>query len=148
MANALVITAEGSLYQTDIPSESGHTVIHEIVGGWFDAVRHESLVGYVHDEGLLIGLPVNVVASALFSRPLVGDCVIVGALNERGEYDGENHDVPAGLLSHEFTAEALNLANDEKALTAIQTIIAGMDMAPKFVAMNDEQFDAWLEGKN
>lgn len=148
MANALVITAEGNLYQTDIPSEDGHKVIHEIVGGWFDAVSHEAVVGYVNDEGLLIGLPVNVIASALFSRPLVGDCVIVGALNERGEYDGENHDVPAGLLSEEFATEALRLAADENVITAIQTIVEEMDMAPKFVSMSNDEFTAWLEGKN
>jgi hypothetical protein len=146
MANALVITAEGDLYQTDIPSEEGHRVIHEIVDGWFDCVAKESIVGYVNDEGLLIGLPVNVIASALFGRPLVGTCVVLGALNSRGEYDGENHDVPMGLLSDEFATDAQKVASDENVALALTTIIEEMDMAPKFVPMSDEDMNAWLEG--
>jgi hypothetical protein len=146
MANALVITAEGDLYQTDIPSEEGHKVIHEIVEGWFDCVRKESIVGYVNDEGLLIGMPINVIASALFGRPLVGNCVVLGALNSRGEYDGENYDVPTGLLSDEFVTDAHKVANDESVALALTTIIEEMDMTPQIVSMSDDEFTAWLEG--
>jgi hypothetical protein len=147
MATALVITAEGDFYQTDIPSENGHNVIHEIVDGWFDCVRREAVIGYVHDEGLLIGLPVNVVASALFGRPLVGNCVVMGALNERGEYDGENHDAPSGLLSNEFIDEALKLLSDETVKEQLTQIVTEMDLAPKFVSLTDDEMDAWLTGE-
>jgi hypothetical protein len=147
MATALVITAEGDFYRTDIPTEEGHKVIHEIVEGWFDCVRSETVVGYVHDEGLLIGLPVNVVASALFGRPLVGNCVILGALNERGEYDGENYNVPSGLLSQEFMNEAHKLLADETVKERLTEIISEMDMMPTIVPMSDEDMDSWLSGE-
>ncbi len=36
-----------------------HTVINELVGGWFDCVNdwEMGVTAYVHDEGLLIDLP-------------------------------------------------------------------------------------------
>lgn len=68
-----------------------HTTIHEQVGGWFDCVATDRLVGYVHDEGLLIGLPLNPIATALFGRVLVGNCVVYSSLNAKGKYDGDNH---------------------------------------------------------
>ena len=72
--------------------------INTAVGGWFDAVHPYpnddlNIVGYVHDEGLLMGLEPNPVASALFGRFLVGTVVVVGALNEEGKYDGDSHSV-------------------------------------------------------
>lgn len=135
------------MYRTDIPSEDGHKVIHEIVGGWFDCVRREVIVGYVHDEGLLIGLPVNVLASALFSRPLVGDCVVLGALNERGDYDGENYNAPEGLFSQDFITEAHKLLSDESVKQKLETIIGSMDFSPTVTPMSDEAMNAWLEGE-
>lgn len=147
MATALVITAEGDFYQAEIPTDEGHKVIHEIVEGWFDCVRHEAVVGYVHDEGLLIGLPVNVIASALFGRPLVGNCVILGALNERGEYDGENHNVPNGLLSQEFVTEAHKLLADEAVKVKIEEIISEMDFSPTITTLTDDELDAWFAGE-
>ena len=147
MATALVITAGGDLYQTDIPTENGHTLIHEIVGGWFDCVRGEEIVGYVHDEGLLIGLPVNAVASMLVQRPLVGDCVVIGSLNEKGEYDGENHDVPKAFTSGRFYDFASEIVNNEVIQAMLAKTIAEMDFSPTIVPMDDEQINAWLNGE-
>jgi hypothetical protein len=54
-----------------------------------------SMVGYVHDEGLLLGMPLNERACVLFERHLVGDVVVVSGTNPTsGAYDGENYDVP------------------------------------------------------
>jgi len=82
--------------------------IQEHVGEIIDAVTtvvdpsefgHEgsefAMVGYVHDEGLLLGMPLNERACVLFERKLVGDVVVVSGTNPTsGAYDGENHDVP------------------------------------------------------
>jgi hypothetical protein len=147
MATALVLTPEGDFYQTDIPSDEGHKVIHDIVDGWFDCVRQEQFVGYVNDEGLLIGLPVNIVASVLFGRPLVGNCVILGSLNENGEYDGENYDVPSALLVEEIQDEFHKLNADPSVKETIETIIAGMDFSPTITSLSDTEFSAWLNGE-
>jgi hypothetical protein len=75
-----------------------HTEIHDMVGGWFDCVRTNSLIGYVHDTGLIDGQHINFVATALFGRILCGTCVVFGAMNEDGEYDGDDHNVPENDL--------------------------------------------------
>lgn len=147
MATAVIIKSSGEVFTQDIPSENGHTLIHEIVGGWFDCVRGEEIVGYVHDEGLLIGLPVNAVASMLFQRPLVGDCVVIGSLNERGEYDGENHDVPMAYTSGRFFDFAKEVAENETIQEMLANEIAQMDFRPTITEMTDEQMNAWLGGE-
>lgn len=72
-------------------------IIHGLVDGHFDVVRPASrdqhFVGYVHDEGLLIGLEPNALASAIFGRFLCGPCVIVGTLNENGVEDGDSYNL-------------------------------------------------------
>jgi hypothetical protein len=65
--------------EDDIPSEA-----REFVG-----------VGYVHDEGIILGLPVNRLASIVFGRELYGDVVMVSGTSPDDEYDGENYDVPS-----------------------------------------------------
>lgn len=90
-----------------------HTNINALIGGHFDCVRRnfdpEELyeasgrpddaepfvcVGYVHDEGILLGLPLNKLATVVFGQQLYGDVVVVSGTSPTGEYDGENYDVP------------------------------------------------------
>jgi hypothetical protein len=90
----------------------GHTDIQKLVGGHFDCVSTNvgredvAFVGYVHDEGLLIGLEYNYLASALFGRDLVGDCVLLWGLSPDGEYDGDNYDMPSEMVDS-ITGELL-----------------------------------------
>lgn len=95
--------------------------IQGMVGGTIDAVRAEYndvvIVGYCHDEGLLLDLPMNWMASALFTRELRGDVVLVSGTSPDGNYDGENYDVPPPFvrwLSTTFiarVAESYNMSN-------------------------------------
>jgi len=94
-------------------SVGDHMNINALVGGHFDAVRRaftpEELgaedapegatpfvaVGYVHDEGRIINLPLNKLATVVFGQELYGDVVLVsGTEPDTLEYDGENYDVP------------------------------------------------------
>ena len=93
MTTAIIISNE-SIKTHNFESGVSHTDIHDIVGGWFDAVRTDTLIGYVHDTGLIDGQHINFVATALFGRILCGTCVVFGGMNENGEYDGDDHDVP------------------------------------------------------
>lgn len=74
--------------------------IQQAIGGHFDVVVTNlgkddvSIVGYVHDEGLILDLELNYLATNLFQRELRGDCVIVWGLSPNGEYDGDNYDIP------------------------------------------------------
>lgn len=145
MTKALLIKTTGELEITDIPTENGHRVLNELCGGWLDCVRLDDVVGYVNDEGLLIGLEPNVFASALFGRPLVGNCVVVGSLNERGEYDGENHDVPDHLCDPRVAMLAYLLANDEEVVASLNLAISEIDLNPTVTSFTDEELRAWLE---
>lgn len=92
------------------------TEIQEAVGGTIDAVRRGCLdtsgknknfilVGYVHDEGRILDLPLNPVATVLFEQNLYGDVLLVSGTNpETGEYDGENYDVPTDFTVYVTTS--------------------------------------------
>lgn len=79
--------------------------IQQYVGGNFDCVvtnlgkDHVSFLGYVHDEGLILDMEFNYIASALFQRELHGDCVLLWGLNSEGEYDGEDYDLPEQMTN-------------------------------------------------
>lgn len=116
--------------------------IQSKVGGTIDAVRIDmgneearfTLVGYVHDEGLLLDMPVNYMASMLFERELRGPVVLVSGTNpESKEYDGENYDIPSeffefltsyihaelkrAFTTTKFMAMCLQVAREDKAIT-------------------------------
>lgn len=147
MATALLIKTTGEVEVTTVPEENGYLVLNELCGGWIDCVRNEDIVGYVNDEGLLIGLDPNVLASVLFGRPLVGDVVVLGALSEEGEYDGENHDVPEQYLTEGFRKVAELFLSSEEVVNTVNETIANIDLTPKVEVLTDEQFDAWLNGE-
>ena len=81
--------------------------IQATVGGHFDVVRYSGedtdgkpvvLCGYVHDEGMLLGMELNYLATMLFQQPIVGPCVVTYALSPNGEYDGDDYDMPTELV--------------------------------------------------
>ena len=79
--------------------------IQEAIGGCFDVVVTDlgkdnvSIVGYVHDEGLILDMELNYLATNLFQKELRGDCVIVWGLSPNGEYDGDNYDIPEWITN-------------------------------------------------
>jgi len=95
------------------------TEIQGFVGGAFDCVKRRCaddtgtvapfiLVGYVHDEGRILNLPLNPMASLLFEQHIFGDVVLANGTNpESGEYDGENYDIP-----FEFTRYLMESMHD------------------------------------
>jgi len=106
---------------------SGLESLQTYVGGTIDAVRQELpdgtvLVGYVHDEGFLLDLPVNWFASALFLRELRGPVVLVSGTSPSGDYDGENYDVPNHIykwLTTKFTEQVAETYNESMAISAV-----------------------------
>lgn len=91
--------------------------IQAAVGGHFDVVRFNGqfedgkpvvLCGYVHDEGLLLGMELNYLATMLFQQPIVGPCVVTYALSPNGEYDGDDYDMPTELV--EFISQDVLVA--------------------------------------
>lgn len=146
MAKALLLNTDGQHRPLELCEGDSYEVIKEAVGGWLDTVTTENglVVGYLHDEGLLIGLPVNTVASLLFQRPLVGNVVLVGAVSPDGEYDGENHDLPESFFREDYLAYLSQVSTDEELITTIQSHISEMDFTPQVYALSDEQMNRYL----
>ena len=100
MTTALQINTNGTTDLITIPKENGHEVIQRVVDGWFDVVRGDEVIVYVNDEGLLIdGMEPNVLASWMTERVIFGNVLVVGCLNEKGVYDGDDHDVPQAYVT-------------------------------------------------
>ncbi len=136
------IPVAGALLPTGINKEiepvmvGEYTDIQTMVGGAFDCVTTKVgghvIVGYVHDEGLLIGLEQNWFASALFSRNLVGPCVIVGGESPSGDYDGENYDLPENFfqfLTTKFTEHVAQTYNEATTATIVLSLAQSFGLA-------------------
>ena len=101
--------------------------IQSYVGGTIDAVRAEvadtiCAVGYVHDEGLILDLEMNWLASALFSREIRGNVVLVNGYNKDNEYDGDNHEFPEVFVRYmktSFLKKVANAYNESQMISAM-----------------------------
>jgi Domain of unknown function (DUF3846) len=90
MTSAVLVRANGEVRHIDLPVTDAHIMVHHMVGGWFDVVRHplrSDLHAYVHDEGLILKQEVNVAMTYLFSQILVGDIVLSRATADGSETD-------------------------------------------------------------
>jgi len=113
-----------------------YTHIQSLVGGAFDCVTTKIgghlIVGYVHDEGLLIGLEQNWFASALFGRNLVGPCVIVAGESPDGYCDGDNYDLPESFfqfLTTKFTEHVAETYNEATTATIVLSLAQSFGLA-------------------
>jgi hypothetical protein len=147
MTKAIIVRTNGEVVPLELQNTNqAYLAIRDAVGGNIDAVSDDKLCCYVHDEGLLIGLPVNVMVSHLFKRPLVGDAVLVGALNEEGEYDGENHDVPYYYRTNVFADFAVKAANQPQLVKHVEQLAkAVLDVGTYFQPLTNVEFDKWLD---
>lgn len=109
----------------EIPTEvmiDGLESIQRLVGGNIDSVTIDAqqvdsdndmftLVGYCHDEALILNLDMNWLASALFERELHGDVVVVSGTSKGGDYDGENYDIPNDMVQWLRTTFVVRVAD-------------------------------------
>lgn len=74
---------EGRTHET-IEIENTLEALQKVVGGYIETVRLRvgNAVMIVNEEGLLLGLPYNTVASGFAGQPIVGTALIVGVNGE------------------------------------------------------------------
>jgi hypothetical protein len=149
MTKALFIPATGEPRTITLPKENAHTVIHDLIGGWFDcaSLAQGAVAMYVHDEGLLIGLEPNVTATVLYGNPIAGDVLLVGTLNDKGERDGYDYDLPDLFFSADLFARVMIVNNEEANREMLAEEISKMDFTPKVVSLTDDEFNAWIGSK-
>lgn len=107
MPKAIIVKTDGTMTVRQLDT---YDDINKALGGYIEAVRFGRFgTAYVNEEGKLLGLPRNEIATQLCFRFnvglalddfIVGDFVIFGPENE----DGEDTDVPQILI------EALSLS--------------------------------------
>ena len=88
MTTALLVKTNGEVRHIDLPIVDPHIMIHQMVGGWFDVVKHTLQLGlyaYVHTDGLSMKQEVNVAVTFLFNQILLGDIVLFRS-TENGSY--------------------------------------------------------------
>lgn len=83
-AKGLLITTAGELAIAAFAELEDY---QRAVGGYIETVsiddRHDLIA---NEEGLIHGLPLNLLASAIAKRPLVGDAVLIGVDNASGDF--------------------------------------------------------------
>jgi hypothetical protein len=110
--------------------------IQDRVGGTIDAVRKQvskdiCAVGYVHDEGLILDLEMNWIASALFMQEIRGPVVVVNGFSKDYEYDGDNHDLPDAFITYmqtKFLDKVAETYNESKLVQAMLEYAFSKDM--------------------
>jgi hypothetical protein len=99
LVRALIVPQEGKPYTTLVGRKTCAEYISAVVKGHFDCVRSEKAHAYVNDEGLLLGLPINAIATAYFGRIIAGNAIMFGSFSAKGEYDGEEHHIDPEVLA-------------------------------------------------
>jgi len=85
MIHAAIVRTNGTVTFVQSPRPEGIQWLRDAVGGRFDVVSTAHADVWVNDEGLLVGLPLNLIATAMTRSPLVGDAVITGPVDHGGE---------------------------------------------------------------
>jgi hypothetical protein len=91
---ALKVKTDGQIEAIEIERDKIFETVREAVGGWVEIVRYlkapaQELVMTVNEEGIMMQLPINRIASQLYRGPrIVGNAVILReGFNEDGEMD-------------------------------------------------------------
>lgn len=101
---ALIVSPDGIVRETDIENELG--AFQGVVGGYIEGVFGNVATIYVNEEGLLMSLPWNLLATHFANKVLgtpvnlVGTALIVGP----GDGDGNDTDVRPTVVDY-FTKE-------------------------------------------
>lgn len=115
----VTVSTDNTVSIIDIPRNGSplYEIIHETVGGWYENVHPRRLarkyVMIVNEEGKLLHLPTNAIASYLYEtdkhgEPIVGNVIIL----KMGVYQGEADVI--GMSYDEAVAVMTNLTKSFK----------------------------------
>lgn len=94
----------------DIPREGGLSAMQEAVGGYIECVSFDGFEMWLNEEGKLIGLPINEVATVIWEANYGATDVILGNVLFMGEVDDEGYSTELSdeaMMSIETLAHAL-----------------------------------------
>ena len=148
MTKALLLKTDGTHRRVDLPEQETYKTVSDLVAGGdaFDCVHdpEKRIRGYIHDRGLLLGLPVNPVASLLFGINLVGDVLVTNPINGRGTADGYDYDLEDKWFDGRTLLTFKQISADEGIVEALQEDIRNMDMSHHVYSLSDEQMQEYM----
>jgi hypothetical protein len=91
MKLAITLNAEGEAREVELQEEGQLEQLQGVVGGWVQAVDFtDNLTIWVNEEGKLVGLPINPMATFLWEKYfgltdfICGDVIFTGGTDEEG----------------------------------------------------------------
>lgn len=149
MIKALLLKTDGAHRQVDLPSEETYLAVRYLVakGDGFDVVhdREKRIRGYIHDRGLLIGLPVNPVASLLFGINLVGDVLVTNPFNSDGLADGYDYDLDKKWFDEQTLLTFKSINEDESMIDVLEEDVSNMDLEHSVYSLTDNQMTEYMQ---
>lgn len=149
MTKALLLKTDGTHRRVDLPEQETYMTIRNLVAkdDGFDVVhdREKRIRGYIHDRGLLIGLPVNPVASLLFGINLVGDVVVTNPFNPRGLADGYDYDLDDRWFNENTLTKFKSISEDKSIIEALEEDVKNMDLDQHMYSLTDEQMTEYMQ---
>lgn len=95
MKRALLIPAGGTPEEVEIPDKDELDALQGFVGGWIEYVPTEQDVTlYCNEEGKILNLPPNLLATSLFGALLMGGDYLAGDVIVCGPLDDEGYSLP------------------------------------------------------
>ena len=109
---ALLIRTDNSVEEIEVDGDLKS--LQDAVGGFIELLSlTDDAHAYIDEEGKLKDKKINTVAYYLCHKlgvgfmpgdMIVGDMIVLGTLNSKGEADGEEHDVPSDF-AYRFSLE-------------------------------------------
>lgn len=104
---AVVITAEGEKKLVEFDFAKSYPLLSETVGGMIECVGLGNADLWCNENGIAEGLPLNMIASAIYSEtfktsnPILGNVIITGGADEEGETLGLTDEQVAYWLGYD-----------------------------------------------
>lgn len=102
MIKGILLLPNGDWRDVELPEDpgyEGYKLLNELVGGWIEAVGLPNGVGYINEEGKILGMAYNMPATAIAKGNIAENDWIAGNMVVFGKADrfGEETDIPDDL---------------------------------------------------
>jgi len=104
---AVIITTEGKKSIVDFDFGNSYQILSDAVGGMIECVGLKDADVWCNENGIAEGLPLNMIASAIYSdafnasNPILGNVIITGSCDAEGETLGLTDEQVAYWLAYD-----------------------------------------------
>ena len=104
---AVIITTEGKKSLVEFDFGNSYQILSDAVGGMIECVGLKDADVWCNENGIAEGLPLNMIASAIYSdafnssNPILGNVIITGSCDAEGETLGLTDEQVAYWLAYD-----------------------------------------------